>query len=253
MGQKVNPIGIRLGVNRTWDSRWFAARQDYAKLLHQDLKIRKDLKEKLALAGVSRIIIERPHRKCRITIYAARPGVVIGKKGADIDKLRKDVAAYTDGEVFLNLVEIRKPEVDSQLVAENIAQQLERRVAFRRAMKRSIQSAMRLGAKGIRMNLSGRLGGAEIARMEWYREGRVPLHTLRADIDFGFAEALTTYGIIGIKVWIFKGEILEHDPMAQDKRWAQDASGPSSSEGRNNDRSERTPRGPRRDRNQKEA
>ncbi len=250
MGQKVNPIGLRLGVNRTWDSRWFAARDEYAKLLHQDLKIRKDLKEKLNAAGVSRIIIERPHKKCRITIYAARPGVVIGKKGADIDKLRKDVAVYTDGEVFLNLVEVRKPEVDAQLVAESIAQQLERRVAFRRAMKRSIQSAMRLGAKGIRMNLSGRLGGAEIARMEWYREGRVPLHTLRADIDFGFAEALTTYGIIGIKVWIFKGEVLEHDPSAQDKRWAQEASGPSS-----NDRPERSDRnrGPRRDRNKQEA
>jgi small subunit ribosomal protein S3 len=251
MGQKANPIGLRLGVNRTWDSRWFAQRQDYAKLLHQDLKIRKVLKEKLAQAGVSRIIIERPHKKCRVTIYAARPGVVIGKKGADIDKLRKDVAALTEGEVFLNLVEVRKPEVDAQLVAESIAQQLERRVAFRRAMKRSIQSAMRLGAKGIRMNLSGRLGGAEIARMEWYREGRVPLHTLRADIDMGFAEALTTYGIIGVKVWIFKGEVLEHDPMAQDKRWAQEASGPSSSE--RPERSDRGPRGPRRDRNQKEA
>jgi len=250
MGQKVNPIGLRLGVNRTWDSRWFAARGEYAKLLHQDLKIRKVLKEKLNAAGVSRIIIERPHKKCRITIYAARPGVVIGKKGADIDKLRKDVSAITDGEVFLNLVEIRKPEVDSQLVAESIAQQLERRVAFRRAMKRSIQSAMRLGAKGIRMNLSGRLGGAEIARMEWYREGRVPLHTLRADIDFGFAEALTTYGIIGVKVWIFKGEVLEHDPFAQDKRWAVEASGPSSSE--RPERSDRN-RGPRRDRNNKEA
>ncbi|MBW8881823.1 MAG: 30S ribosomal protein S3 [Asticcacaulis sp.] len=251
MGQKANPIGLRLGINRTWDSRWFAQRQEYAKLLHQDLKIRKELKEKLNAAGVSRIIIERPHKKCRITIYAARPGVVIGKKGADIDKLRKDVAAITDGEVFLNLVEVRKPEVDAQLVAESIAQQLERRVAFRRAMKRSIQSAMRLGAKGIRMNLSGRLGGAEIARMEWYREGRVPLHTLRADIDMGFAEALTTYGIIGVKVWIFKGEVLEHDPMAQDKRWSQEASGPSSSE--RSERSDRSPRGPRRDRNQKEA
>ncbi|MDC7675326.1 30S ribosomal protein S3 [Asticcacaulis machinosus] len=251
MGQKVNPIGLRLGVNRTWDSRWFAARQEYAKLLHQDLKIRKELKEKLNAAGVSRIIIERPHKKCRITIYAARPGVVIGKKGQDIDKLRKDIAVLTEGEVFLNLVEVRKPEVDAQLVAESIAQQLERRVAFRRAMKRSIQSAMRLGAKGIRMNLSGRLGGAEIARMEWYREGRVPLHTLRADIDFGFAEALTTYGIIGIKVWIFKGEVLEHDPMAQDKRWALEASGPSSNE--RPERGERNNRGPRRDRNQKEA
>ena len=251
MGQKANPIGLRLGVNRTWDSRWFAARQEYAKLLHQDLKIRKVLKEKLNAAGVSRIIIERPHKKCRITIYAARPGVVIGKKGQDIDKLRKDVSVLTEGEVFLNLVEVRKPEVDAQLVAESIAQQLERRVAFRRAMKRSIQSAMRLGAKGIRMNLSGRLGGAEIARMEWYREGRVPLHTLRADIDMGFAEALTTYGIIGIKVWIFKGEVLEHDPMAQDKRWAAEAAGPSSNE--RPERGDRNNRGPRRDRNNKDA
>jgi small subunit ribosomal protein S3 len=250
MGQKANPIGLRLGINRTWDSRWFAQRQEYAKLLHQDLKIRKELKQKLNAAGVSRIIIERPHKKCRITIYAARPGVVIGKKGADIDKLRKDVATLTEGEVFLNLVEVRKPEVDSQLVAESIAQQLERRVAFRRAMKRAIQSAMRLGAKGIRMNLSGRLGGAEIARMEWYREGRVPLHTLRADIDMGFAEALTTYGIIGIKVWIFKGEVLEHDPMAQDKRWSAEAAGPSSNErSERSDRGDRNNRGPRRDRN----
>jgi small subunit ribosomal protein S3 len=251
MGQKANPIGLRLGINRTWDSRWFAARQEYVKLMHQDIKIRKMLKEKLNAAGVSRIIIERPHKKCRVTIYAARPGVVIGKKGADIDKLRKDVSTLTEGEVFLNLVEVRKPEIDAQLVAESVAQQLERRIAFRRAMKRSIQSAMRLGAKGIRMNLSGRLGGAEIARMEWYREGRVPLHTLRADIDLGFAEAATTYGIIGVKVWIFKGEVLEHDPYAQDKRWAIEASGPSSNE--RPERSERNNRGPRRDRNNKEA
>ena len=241
MGQKVNPIGLRLGVNRTWDSRWFADGQDYARLLHQDIQLRKSLKKRLNQAGVSRIIIERPHKKCRVTIYAARPGVVIGKKGADIEKLRKDVAAMTEGDVHLNIVEVRKPEVDAQLVAESIAQQLERRIAFRRAMKRSIQSAMRLGAKGIRINVSGRLGGAEIARLEWYREGRVPLHTLRADVDYGFTEALTTYGIIGVKVWIFKGEVLEHDPMAQDKRWAQEASGPSSNEGRDRDR----PRRPR--------
>ena len=251
MGQKVNPVGLRLGVNRTWDSRWFADGAQYGKMLHQDLAVRAALKKRLYQAGVSRIIIERPHKKCRITIYAARPGVIIGKKGADIDKLRKDLSIQTEGEVHLNIVEIRKPETDAQLVAESIAQQLERRIAFRRAMKRSIQSAMRLGAKGIRMNLSGRLGGAEIARMEWYREGRVPLHTLRADIDMGFAEALTTYGIIGIKVWIFKGEVLEHDPMAQDKRWANEASGPSSSE--RPERGERNNRGPRRDRNNKEA
>ncbi len=242
MGQKVNPIGLRLGVNRTWDSRWFADGQDYAKLLHQDIKLRAMLKKRLNQAGVSRIIIERPHKRCRVTIYAARPGVIIGKKGADIEVLRRDLAAMVEGEVSLNIVEVRKPEVDSQLVAESIAQQLERRIAFRRAMKRSIQSAVRLGAKGIRINVSGRLGGAEIARMEWYREGRVPLHTLRADIDYGFTEAKTTYGIIGVKVWIFKGEVLEHDPMAQDKRWAGEAQGPSSSEGRDRDR------GPRRDR-----
>src|SRR3954447_39492 len=208
MGQKINPVGLRLGINRTWDSRWFADGAEYGKLLHEDIKVRRTLKKRLYQAGVSRIVIERPHKKCRITIYAARPGVIIGKKGADIDKLRKDVAAMTDGEVHLNIVEIRKPETDAQLVAENIAQQLERRVAFRRAMKRSMQSAMRLGAKGVRINVSGRLGGAEIARMEWYREGRVPLHTLRADIDYGFAEAKTTYGIIGVKCWVFKGERL---------------------------------------------
>jgi small subunit ribosomal protein S3 len=247
MGQKVNPIGLRLGVNRTWDSRWFAAGADYGRLLHQDIAIRKELKKRLGQAGVSRIIIERPHKKCRVTIYAARPGVIIGKKGADIDKLRKDLSAMAEGEVFLNIVEVRKPEVDSQLVAENIAQQLERRVAFRRAMKRSIQSAMRLGAKGVRINVSGRLGGAEIARMEWYREGRVPLHTLRADIDYGFAEAKTTYGIIGVKVWIFKGEVLEHDPMALDKRLASET-GPAGEGGGRNERSDRPDRGDRRDR-----
>jgi small subunit ribosomal protein S3 len=218
MGQKVNPVGLRLGVNRTWDSRWYANTGEYAKLLHEDLQIRNYLKDKLHQAGISRIIIERPHRRCRVTIYTARPGVVIGKKGADIDKLRKDLSTMVSDEVFLNLVEVRKPEVDAKLVAEGVAQQLERRVAFRRAMKRSMQSAMRMGAQGIRINVSGRLGGAEIARMEWYREGRVPLHTLRADVDYALAEAKTAYGIIGVKVWIFKGEIMEHDPMAQDKR-----------------------------------
>src|SRR5579875_2254236 len=246
MGQKVNPIGLRLGVNRTWDSRWFARKGDYGRLLHDDIRLRKALKKRLGQAGVSRIIIERPHKKCRVTIYAARPGVIIGKKGADIDKLRKDIAAMTDGEVHLNIVEIRKPETDAQLLAENIAQQLERRVAFRRAMKRSMQSAMRLGAKGVRINVSGRLGGAEIARMEWYREGRVPLHTLRADVDYGFAEAKTTYGIIGVKVWVFKGEVLEHDPMAQDKRWAAEASG-----GGGDDRRDRGDRGERRERRER--
>jgi small subunit ribosomal protein S3 len=209
------------------------------------MKIREALGKELKQAAVAKIVIERPHKKCRITIYAARPGVIIGKKGADIEKLRKDIAALTEGEVHLNIVEVRKPEVDAQLVAENIAQQLERRVAFRRAMKRSMQSAMRLGAKGVRINVSGRLGGAEIARMEWYREGRVPLHTLRADVDYGFTEAKTTYGVIGVKVWVFKGEVLEHDPMALDKRLAGE-SGPAG-EGGGRERGDRE-RGPRRDR-----
>ncbi|HLK26536.1 MAG TPA: 30S ribosomal protein S3 [Caulobacteraceae bacterium] len=242
MGQKVNPIGFRLGINRTWDSRWYAAGQDYGRLLHEDIKVRRELKQRLGQAGVSRIIIERPHKQCRVTIYAARPGVIIGKKGADIDKLRKDLASLTEGEVNLNIVEVRKPETDAQLVAENIAQQLERRVAFRRAMKRAMQSTMRLGAKGIRVTVSGRLGGAEIARMERYHEGRVPLHTLRADIDYGFAEAKTTYGIIGVKVWIFKGEVLEHDPMAQDKRLASEAGAPGEPGGRDRLDRDRPPR-----------
>ena len=222
MGHKVNPTGLRLGINRTWDSRWFAD-DDYAQLLHEDLKLRAYLHERLAQAGVARVVIERPAKKARITIHTARPGVVIGKKGADIEKLRQDVAKMTSSEVHLNIVEIRKPELEARLVAENIAQQLERRVAFRRAMKRAVQSAMRLGAEGIRINCSGRLGGAEIARMEWYREGRVPLHTLRADVDYGVATAFTTFGTCGVKVWIFKGEILEHDPMAQDKKMAEGA------------------------------
>jgi small subunit ribosomal protein S3 len=221
MGQKVNPIGLRLGINRTWDSRWYAGKTSYGSLLHEDMKIRAALMKELKQAAVSKIVIERPHKKCRVTIHSARPGVVIGKKGADIEKLRRKVAALTDSDVVINIVEIRKPELDAQLVAESIAQQLERRVAFRRAMKRAVQSAMRLGAGGIRINCSGRLGGAEIARMEWYREGRVPLHTLRADVDYGVATAFTTYGTCGVKVWIFKGEIMEHDPMAQDKRMAE--------------------------------
>jgi len=221
MGQKVNPIGLRLGINRTWDSRWFAD-TNYADLLHEDLRIRNYLRKRLQQAGVSRIVIERPAKKARITIHTARPGVVIGKKGADIEKLRGALQKMTESEVHLNIVEIRKPEIDARLVAENIANQLERRVAFRRAMKRAVQSAMRLGASGIRINCGGRLGGAEIARTEWYREGRVPLHTLRADVDYGEATAKTTYGACGVKVWVFKGEILAHDPMAQDKR-AQDA------------------------------
>ncbi len=224
MGQKVNPIGLRLGINRTWDSRWYAD-GNYADLLHEDLHLRKYLKKRLAQAGVSRVVIERPAKKARITIHTARPGVVIGKKGVDIEKLRVDIAAMTGGEVHLNIVEIRKPEIDAQLVAENIAQQLERRIGFRRAMKRAVQSAMRLGAQGIRINCGGRLGGAEIARTEWYREGRVPLHTLRADVDYGTTTAMTSYGTCGVKVWVFKGEIMEHDPMAQDKRATEQQTG----------------------------
>lgn len=218
MGQKVNPIGLRLGINRTWDSRWYAGKDTYACLLHEDLGIRKYLTKRLAQAGVSKIIIERPAKKARVTIHTARPGVVIGKKGQDIENMRKDLQKMTGNEVSLNIVEIRKPEIDAQLVAENIAQQLERRVAFRRAMKRAVQAAMRLGAGGIRINCAGRLGGAEIARTEWYREGRVPLHTLRADIDYGEGSAHTTYGVCGVKVWVYKGDIMEHDPMAQDRR-----------------------------------
>jgi len=217
MGHKINPIGFRLGINKTWDSRWYAD-GNYADLLHEDLKIRKFLNEKLKTASVSKIIIERPAKKARVTIYTARPGVVIGKKGADIEKLRQEVAKITGSEVSLNIVEIRKPEIDAQLVADNIGQQLERRVSTRRALKRAVQSAMRMGAEGIRINCAGRLGGAEIARTVWYREGRVPLHTLRADVDYAVASAHTTYGVCGIKVWIYKGEILAHDPMATEKR-----------------------------------
>ncbi len=218
MGQKTNPIGFRLGINRTWNSRWFMKRSGCGDLLHEDLKIRNFINEKLKQAGISRVIIERPHKICRITIYAARPGIVIGKKGNDIEKLRKQISEkVSDGEVFLNIVEVRKPETDAKLVAESIALQLERRAAFRRTMKRSLQSAMRMGAKGCKIILSGRLGGAEIARSEKYQEGSVPLHTLRADIDYGVARAKTAMGIIGVKVWIYKGEIMEHDPYAQEK------------------------------------
>ena len=218
MGQKVNPIGLRLGINRTADSRWYADSADFGRLLHEDLRIRGHIKGKLKQAGISKIVIERPHKKCLVTIHTARPGLVIGKKGADIESLRGSLSKMTEDEVRVNLVEVRKPEIDATLVAEDIARQLERRASFRRAMKRSIQSSMRLGALGVRVMVSGRLGGAEIARTEQYAEGSVPLHTLRADIDYGTAEALTTYGIIGIKVWVYKGEIMEHDPMAQDKK-----------------------------------
>ena len=218
MGHKVNPVGMRLQVNRTWDSRWYADTKDYGNLLLEDIKIKEFIHDECKQAGISRVIIERPHRKCRVTIHTARPGVIIGKKGADIEGLRRKLANLTDSELHLNIVEVRKPELDARLVGESIAQQLERRVSFRRAMKRAVQNAMRMGAEGIRVNLAGRLGGAEIARTEWYREGRVPLHTLRADIDHAHVEALTPYGIIGIKVWIFKGEIMEHDPSARDRR-----------------------------------
>src|ERR1700740_884397 len=216
MGQKVNPIGLRLGINRTWDSRWFA-RKEYGNLLLGDLGLRDFLRNRLAQAGVSRVVIERAARKTRITLHTARPGVVIGKKGVDIEKLRTDIAKLSNSEVSLNIVEIRKPEIEAKLIADNIAQQLERRVAFRRAMKRAVQSAIRLGAQGIRISCGGRLGGAEIARTGWDLEERVPLHTLRADIDYGHATANTAYGTIGVKVWIFKGEILEHDPFGSEK------------------------------------
>ena len=219
MGQKSHPVGLRLGINRTWDSRWFGGRA-YADLLHQDINLRKYLFAKLKAAAISKIVIERPAGRARISIYAGRPGLVIGKKGQDIETLKTYLAKQSGVEISLNIIEIRKPELDAKLVADGIAQQLEKRVAFRRAMKRAVQSSMRLGAEGIRINCAGRLGGAEIARTEWYREGRVPLHTLRADVDYGESTGFTTYGATGVKVWIFKGEVLEHDPMAQDKRLA---------------------------------
>jgi len=217
MGQKTSPVGLRLQINRTWDSRWFAEGQDYGRLLLEDLKIRRYILDLLPQAAISKVVIERPAKIARISIYAARPGVIIGKKGADIEKLRKKLSSMTDSEVSLNIVEIRKPEVDAKLVAQGVADQLERRIAFRRAMKRAVQSALRLGAEGIRITCAGRLGGAEIARTEWYREGRVPLHTLRGNVDYAEAEAHTAYGVCGVKVWIFKGEILGHDPTAQDR------------------------------------
>jgi len=207
LGQKVNPIGLRLGGIKTWRSQWFSEK-NYSELLHEDLKIRKFLKEKLYHAGISRIEIERAANKAKVNIHAARPGIIIGKKGSEIEKLKKDLETITKSEVIINILEVRKPEIDAQLVAENVAQQLERRVAFRRAMKKCVTSAMKFGAKGIRVNCGGRLGGAEMARSEWYREGRVPLHTLRADIDCGFTEAHTAYGLIGVKVLIFHGEVL---------------------------------------------
>ena len=217
MGQKVSPVALRLGINRTWDSRWYAEKNEYPKLLMEDRKIRALVNSLKSTAAISKIVIERPHKKCNVTIYSARPGILIGKKGSDIELIKTKIQKITNTDVSINILEVKKPEIDATLVAESIAQQLERRVAFRRAMKRAVQTALRMGAGGIRINCGGRLGGAEIARTEWYREGRVPLHTLKANVDYGVATAQTTYGAIGIKVWIFKGEILEHDPMAQEK------------------------------------
>ncbi len=216
MGQKVNPIGLRLGINRTWDSLWYADKL-YADNLHEDFRIRGYIEKHLKSAGISRVVVERPAGKARVSIYAVRPGLIIGKKGADIETLRAKLQKISKSEIALNIVEIRKPDMDAKFVAESVAQQLERRVAFRRAMKRAVQNALRAGAKGIRINCAGRLGGTEIARTEWYREGNVPLHTLRANVDYATAEGHTTYGVIGVKVWIFKGEIMAHDPSAMDK------------------------------------
>ena len=212
MGQKVNPVGLRLILNKKWQSRWYANKKDFGSFLQQDLKIRKYLEQKLKNCAVAKIKIERPAKKAQVTIYSARPGLIIGKKGSDIEKLKKTISEFTSDEVSINLVEIRKPEVEAQLIADAIAEQLERRVSFRRAMKRSVQSAMRLGADGIRVNCGGRLGGTEIARTEWYREGRVPLHTFRANVDYATATAQTTYGSCGIKVWIYKGDIDDNTP-----------------------------------------
>jgi small subunit ribosomal protein S3 len=207
LGQKVNPIGLRLGINKSWSSKWFAEKK-YGDLVHQDIKLRKFLKKKFYHAGISKIEIERAADKAKVNIHAARPGIIIGKKGSEIEKLKKELDGMTGGETIINIMEVRKPEIDAQLVAENVALQLERRIAFRRAMKKSVTSALKFGAKGIRITCSGRLGGAEMSRTEWYREGKVPLHTLRADIDYGFAEARTTYGAIGIKVLIYHGDVL---------------------------------------------
>jgi small subunit ribosomal protein S3 len=205
LGQKVNPIGFRLGHTTSWTSKWFATKRNYAKLLHEDLAIRKFIKARLYHAGVSRIQIERAGNKCRVNIHTARPGIVIGKKGMEIDRLMKEVQKLTKNELYINIIEVRKPEIEAQLVAENIAIQLERRVAFRRAMKKTVVSAMRFGAEGVKVHCAGRLAGAEMARREWYREGRVPLHTIYADVDYGFITAKTTYGVIGVKVWVYRG------------------------------------------------
>ena len=218
MGQKVHPTGIRLGISKDWNSTWYAEKGDYAEQLKSDLQVRKFLRERLSQAAVSRITIERPAKSARITIYTARPGIVIGKKGEDIDRLRRDVSALMGVPTHITVAEIRKPELDAQLVAEGIAQQLERRIMFRRAMKRAVGNSMRLGALGIKVSVAGRLNGADIARSEWYREGQVPLHTLRADVDYGFVEAKTTYGVLGVKVWIYKGEVFDlYAPKSEDK------------------------------------
>ena len=247
MGHKVHPTGIRLGISKDWNSKWFANKRQYSEYLTADLKVRQMLREKLAQAGISKIVIERPAKTARVTIHSARPGVVIGKRGEDIEKLRKDVSDVMGVPAHINVAEVRKPELDAQLVAESIAQQLERRIMFRRAMKRAVGNAMRLGALGIKVNVAGRLNGAEIARSEWYREGRVPLHTLRADVDYGFAEAHTTYGVIGIKVWVYKGEIFDFSQVGQEKQ----DDGPRSDRGDRGDRADR-PRGPRREREARE-
>jgi small subunit ribosomal protein S3 len=244
MGHKVHPTGIRLGISKDWNSKWHAGKKHFAEYLAADLKVREMLRKKLAQAGISKIAIERNSDSARVTIHTARPGVVIGKRGEDIEKLRKEVTAKMGVPAHINVTEVRKPELDAQLVAESIAQQLERRIMFRRAMKRAVGNAIRLGALGIKVNVAGRLNGAEIARSEWYREGRVPLHTLRADIDYGFAEAKTTYGIIGIKVWVYKGEIFDFSQVGQEK---QDDTPRSD----RNERSDR-PRPPRRDREARE-
>ena len=241
MGHKVHPTGIRLGIAKDWNSKWFANKKQYGAFLTADLRVRELLRKKLAQAGISKILIERPANNARVTIHTARPGVVIGKRGEDIEKLRREVSDVMGVPAHINVSEVRKPELDAQLVAESIAQQLERRIMFRRAMKRAVGNAMRLGALGIKVNVAGRLNGAEIARSEWYREGRVPLHTLRADIDYGFAEAKTTYGIIGIKTWVYKGEVFDFSQVGQEKQ----EDGPRGDRGDRTDR----PRGPRRDRN----
>jgi small subunit ribosomal protein S3 len=245
MGHKVHPTGIRLGISKDWNSKWFANKREYAQYLTADLKVRELLRKKLAQAGISRIQIERPAKSARITIHTARPGVVIGKKGEDIEKLRKEVSSVMGVPAHINVAEVRKPEIDAQLVAESIAQQLERRIMFRRAMKRAVGNAMRLGALGIKVNVGGRLNGAEIARSEWYREGRVPLHTLRADIDYGFAEAKTQYGIIGIKVWVYKGEVFDLHAASQETKDDSREGAPT--------RERREPRGERPDRDHREA